>query len=361
MKKFIALALTLAMMVSCLVFTASADASGVVVSLQGPENIVAGSEFQVKVRVTDPNNLVGGVQGVIDVTGADFVTIEANPELKEWNNTDDVATIYKEADGDVTFAALNSLEDSSYDTRLWFIATYKATADNVSVQLKNVKVSNKAANLINDVTTKGLDISTVNPAEDTYIAMNYMGMLVKPESNVATKQGLVVNSTINAAGADIAEFGVLFYPTSLLAGEELTVKTEGAVVAKAVKGDGLYNYVLENGGTFDGVLKFGFGDDSDKALRFLGTRVTARTYYKLADGTVVYASNEDANEGVANGTANKAVLNIVLKHGANVQNPVEGVTAEEYNAAIQGLNTSNANWQANRAAALKYVVDNNVA
>ncbi len=361
MKKFIALALTLAMMVSCLVFTASAEASGVVVSLQGPANIVADSEFQVKVRVTDPNNLVGGVQGVVNVTGAEFVSIEANPELKEWNNTEDVATIYKEADEDVTFAALNSLEDASHDTRLWFIITYKATADNVTVELNNVKASDKSANLIGDVTTQGLSISTIDPENDTYIAMNYMGMLVKPESNVATKQGLVVNSEINAADADIAEFGVLFYPTSLLAGAELTVNTDGAVVAKAVKGDGLYTYVLANGGTFDAVLKFGFGDDSEKALRFLGTRVTARTYYKLADGTVVYASNDDAEEDVANGTANKAVLNIVLKHGPNIQNPVEGVTKDEYNTAIQGLNTSNANWQANRAAALKYVVDNNVA
>ena len=365
MKKFIALALTLAMLVSCLVFTASADASGVVVRLEGPANIVAGAEFQVKVRVTDPNCLVGGVQGVLDVTGADFVSLEANPDLKEWNNTNDESTIYKVADNDVTFAALNSLEATSYATRLWFIVNYKAKSDaeDVSVALKNVKASDKSANLISDVDAQGLDsIEIVDPENDPYIAMNTAGLLLKAEANVAMKQGIVINSEINVADADVAEFGVVFYPTSLLKGAELTIGTEGAVIAKAVKGDGLYKYVTENDGKFDAILKFAFNSE-ESALRFLGTRVTARSYYKLTDGTVVYASNDSVEDTyVKSGTANKAVLNVVLDNGGAIETPVEGdVTKDEYNSAIAGLTTSNTNWQANRATALKYVVDNYVA
>ena len=101
MKKFIALALALAMMVSCLVFTASAE-SGVVVRLEGPANITAGADFQVKVRVTDPSRLVGGVQGVIDVTGAEFKSLEANPVLKTWNNTEDEKTIFLTSNSFIT-------------------------------------------------------------------------------------------------------------------------------------------------------------------------------------------------------------------------------------------------------------------
>ena len=50
MKKFIALALTLAMMVSCLVFTASAENS-VSVLLEGPSAVSTGDTFTVNVRV----------------------------------------------------------------------------------------------------------------------------------------------------------------------------------------------------------------------------------------------------------------------------------------------------------------------
>ena len=356
MKKFIALALALAMMVSCLVFTASAE-SGVVVRLEGPANITAGAEFQVKIRVTDPSRLVGGVQGMIDVTGAEFKSLEANPVLKTWNNTEDETTIYKVTDNDVTFAALNSLEADSYSTRLWIIVNYKATAENVSVELKNVKAADKSANLINDVTVEypgAVDI--IDPAEDLFIDMNYVGMRTSAEANVAMKQGLVVNSKINFAGKEIDEFGVIFYPTSLLNGAELTVNTPGAVVAKAVKGDGLYNYVVNNGGEFDAVLNFKFDSDVN-ALRFLGTRVTVRSYYKVGE-EIVYASNDSAVDSyVKSGTASKAVLNIVLDKQNDVA-PVEGgVTADAFATAITGLNTNNENWQANRATALKYVVD----
>ena len=181
MKKFIALALALAMMVSCLVFTASADASGVEVLLQGPAVANNGDTILVEVRVSDKQNIVGGVQGLIDVTGATLVEVQSNPELLEWNNTEDVNTLYKQEGDDVTFAALNSLNAGSYATRLWFKLTYKVTdAANVSVELKNVKVSDKTANLVTDVVTSDVAVEIVDPenpvTSNPYVTLDGMGI-----------------------------------------------------------------------------------------------------------------------------------------------------------------------------------------
>ena len=365
MKKFIALALTLAMMVSCLVLSASA-ASGVEVSLQGPASIQTGDTFQVKVRVTDPANTVGGVQGVVNVTGATVVNVQANPELLTWNNTDAVDTLYKTENEDITFAALNSLEASSYATRVWFIITYQATAEEVSVVLDGVKVSDKSANLITDAVDTDLGaiaVTTPDPA-DPSIAIDNAALLVSRASggqyeiaNTANKSGIVINGSFNMADADVTEFGVVFYPTGLLDGAALTVDTEGAVIAKVTKGHGLYDAVKAGTPNFAAALKFAFNTD-EQALRFLGTRVTARAYYKVGE-EIVYASNSPADTYVKNGVADKAVLNIIIDKGPSVpEMDAEGsVTKEEFDAALTGLKTSNANWQDNRAKALKYVVD----
>lgn len=365
MKKFIALALTLAMMVSCLVLTASA-ASGVEVSLQGPVSIQAGDTFQVKVRVTDPGNLVGGVQGVVNVTGAEIVQVRANPELLTWNKTADVNTLYKAENNDITFAALNSLEASSYDTRIWFIIDYQATDDAVSVVLDGVKVSDKSANLIADAICTDIDsiaVTTPDPAAPS-LTIDNAALLVARASggqytaaNTANQSGLVINATFDMADADIDEFGVIFYPTSLLGDDILTVDYEGAVVAKVGKDHGLYTAV-KNGtddGAFAAALKFKFNTD-EQALRFLGTKVTARAYYKIGE-TVVYASNSPADTYVKNGVANKAVLNIVIDKGPAIEDYNGEVSKTEFDEALNGLNTNAANWQVNRAKALKYVVD----
>lgn len=354
MKKFIALALTLAMLASCLVFTASAEDSVEVIA-QGPTSITAGDTFTVDVRVKDSANVVGGVQGVLNVNGADIIGVTVNPEVKTWNNTEDEATIYKldEAEDKVTFAALNSLDVDTHDTRLWFKVECKAATDDVAVIWDGVKVSDKEANLIEAAKT-GLNIAVSNPAEGE-ASISVAGFGLRDTNNVE-KQALVVGSEI--ANFDkfenLTEVGVVFYPTGLLGGAELTIDNENAVVASAKAGTANFDAIVK-GGTFNGILAFGFSTP-DKAYRFLGTKVTARVYYKLGE-TVHYVSNT-VDKYIANGVVNKAALNHILDNGNKVTTPAGEITVEEYNIAKAALNTSITGWQDNRQLVLDFLVEN---
>lgn len=355
MKKFIALALALAMMVSCLVFTASAEDNGVAVTLQGPTTVAENGTFQVKVRVTDTDNIVGGVQGIVDVTGAEVTKVQVNPDLKDWNKTEDLNTIYKLENNDVTFASLNHLVADTYDTRVWFIIDYKATdAEAVNVELKNVKVSNKEAKAITTVATSALDIDVINTTVDPSVALVKAGIDAKAE--LVDDQAMLVYADVkNIDNENVTDIGVVFYPTSLLGGDELTVNTQGAVVANINKSDAKFAKVVAKG-SFIGALEFNFSDTVN-ALSFLGTKVTARVYYKTADGKVIYASNSTDNKYIKNGTANKAAMNTILDFANTVTTPVDN-DLDAYNTVKDALKTSVDGWQANRAFVLKYCVRN---
>ena len=357
MKKFIALTLALAMMVSCLVFTASAD-NGVAVTVQGPSTVVTGGTFQVKVRVTDVENVVGGVQGTIDVTGATVTKVQVNPELKDWNKTSDETTIYKIEDNDITFASLNHLVADTYDTRVWFIIDYTATdASSVAVALKNVKVSDKAAKAYTSVATNDLTIDVIDETVDPSVALTKAGIDGKAE--VADKQAMLVYADVkNIDNDDITDIGVVFYPTSLLGGVELTVDTQGAVVANVNKASDatLFNNIVKKG-SFIGALQYNFSEGTDNALKFLGTKVTARVYYKTTDGKIVYASNASDDKYIKNGVVSKAALNTILNFSNTVTDPVDN-DKDVYDAAKVALNTNVEGWQANRAYVLKYCVRN---
>ncbi len=364
MKKFIALVLALAMMVSCLVFTASAEDS-VAVTLQGPSTVAKDGTFQVKVRVTDTQNIVGGVQGMVDVTGATVTKVEVNPELKDWNKTEAENTIYKLENNDVTFASLNKLEPDSYATRVWFIVTYQATdAEAVKVELKNVKVSNKEAKAVVSVATSDLAIDVIDTTKDPDVSLMGAGIYgyekAKDGTNACTtlvdNQGMLVYAEVANINVDaVTDIGVVFYPTSLLGGDELTVDTKGAVVANVNKANDatLFNNIA-TAGYFYGELDYNFSETA-KALSFLGTKVTARVYYKTANG-IVYASNT-VDKYIKNGVASKAALNTITDKADAVTNPT-WVGEGDYATARAGLNTSNDNWQANRAYVLEYCVRN---
>ena len=357
MKKFIALALALAMMVSCLVFTVSADNS-VAVTLQGPTTVVENGTFQVKVRVTDVANVVGGVQGTVDVTGATVTNVQVNPDLLDWNKTSDETTIYKLENNDVTFASLNKLVADTYDTRVWFIIDYQVNADvtDVSVVLNNVKVSDKTAKAVTSVATNELTIGLIDEADPS---VSLAGVGIDGEAVNVNDQAILINAEVKNINLEsVTDIGVIFYPTSLLGGEDLTVNTQGAVIANVNKADDATTFnKINRAGYFIGALDFNFTTD-EKAYAFLGTKVTARVYYKTTDGAVVYASNNvDGNKYIKNGVANKAALNTILNKANSVTEPTFG-SVDEYNTKKAGLNTSNLEWMTNRAYVLEYCVKN---
>ena len=365
MKKFIALALALAMMVSCLVFNASAEDS-VAVILQGPTTVAKDGTFQVKVRVTDTQNIVGGVQGMVDVTGATVTKVQVNPDLLTWNKTSDANTIYKlDENNDVTFASLNKLTSDSYTTRVWFTIDYQVTdAEAVSVALANVKVSNKEAKAITPAATSGLKIDVVDTATEPNVTLMGAGIYGYEENKDGTKdcvtlvdnQGMLVYAGAkNIEGSDVTGIGVVFYPTALLGGDELTVETQGAVVAEVNKADDATRFnKIATKGYFFGELDYNF-TETVKALAFLGTKVTARVYYKTANG-IVYASNT-VDKYIKNGVASKAALSTITDEAGAVTNPT-WLGDGDYATARAGLNSSDEKWQENRAYVLEYCVRN---
>ena len=357
MKKFTALALALAMLVSCMVFTVSAEAdSGVEFVFEAPDTVVADTTFEVKIRVKDENKLVGGIQGSISVTGATIQEVEVNPELREWNGLDKDdsskdTTFFKKEGDNLVFATLNNLGDNSHATRLWFKVICQAdTSDKVTIKVSGLKVSDKTAKLIDvDKTAKEINVQS----KDTSAVVTLDGMgIIKGEADV-NNQGIVVQGSVSVPEAvlnTVEEIGVIFYPTSLLGGEALTVNTEGAAIASVKKGTAEFNRVVTDG-EITGLLKFGFTSKTN-ALKFLGTRVTARVNYKTANG-VVYASNPSADAYISNGIGNKAALNTILDL-ADTYTPVN----DNYVTAKAGLNTSVTGWDANREYVLKYCVEN---
>lgn len=358
MKKFIALALALAMMVSCLVFTASAEDNGVAVTLQGPTTVAENGTFQVKVRVTDTDNIVGGVQGVVKVTGATVAGVEVNPELNTWNKTEDVKTIYKNENNVVTFASLNKLKADTYDTRVWFIIDYKVATDatKVSVTLENVKVSNKDAKAV-ATATSGLDVDVIDTAVAPNVSLTKAGIDAKTTKYLANDQAMLVYAGVkNIDSEDITDIGVVFYPTGLLGGKELTIGTDDAIVANVNKAAEPELFAkIASAEYFIGALEFNFSSE-ELARKFLGTLVTARVYYKAGD-KVVYASNASESPYISNGTVSKAALNTILDNADGIEEPTFGTTSE-YSTARNGLNTGNTNWYDNRGYVLEYCVKN---
>ena len=142
-KKAIAVVLTLAMLVAMFAFQASAAGTYSMV-LQGAEFAAAGDEYVVKVRLNDPDDVVGGVAGTITADGAVLKEVEVNPQLLDYNKTgaagyneeDAVDTIINKVSETVlSFASVANLEDANPATRVWFILTYTITDANPNFTL----------------------------------------------------------------------------------------------------------------------------------------------------------------------------------------------------------------------------------
>lgn len=364
MKKLIALVLTIAMLASCFVLSASAETTPEFVA-EGPANAAVGDVITVKVRLNDAGKDVGGVQGTITATGATVQSVEVNPDLKTWNDTDDVNTIYtRNAEKTViTFAAVNALKntDTKYDTRVWFIIKYEVTAANPVIDVEAKAATKNAA--AQTITATDLRITTPEASASEPVAtLNLSGIL--PEES-ALNQGILINATVNIPAESItkvSEFGVVFYPTALLDGEELTYDFEGAAKATIKSSDNDFmTYV--NQGNFNAILNFGFtGDDAEtKALRFLGTKVTARVYYVM-NGTAKYSTN-NVDDYIQNGISEKTAINAILDNGdvfADAGYAAGDITVQQYNEAKGAIHTvRDADvWEANRATILEYAVEN---
>ena len=356
MKKLIAIALTVAMMLTVCVFSASAaDAAAPELLVQGAANVQNGDEYTVSIRLNDADNLVGGFQGELAYTGATVKEsgIAVNPQVTGYNNTDDATTVIKDDGNSVNFATVANLEGTNPATRIWFKVTFIINSTNPTFTLGNVVFSDKEANEITGTVGAAL-APTVPAAEATKITLNKVGII---EQVMPNDQAIVVNAGLANVKEDVTEFGVVFYPTSLLKGAELTVDTAGAVKASVTKEDDKFK-MFAGAGSFNAVLHFNF-TTPEKAAKFLGTKVSARVYYKTAEGDPVYSTNTvSGDKYIQGGVADKAALNTILDFGDKVETPKGEVSIDAYTTAKAGLATSNGDWYNNRLTVLKFAVEN---
>ena len=88
-------------------FSASA-ASAPELLAQGAANVQVGDKYTVSIRLNDASDVVGGFQGELAYTGATVDTILANPEVKDFNNTDDDTTVVKDDGNSVNFVTVST-------------------------------------------------------------------------------------------------------------------------------------------------------------------------------------------------------------------------------------------------------------
>lgn len=338
MKKLIALVLTLAMMVSVFALSASATTTPALV-LTGADEVAVGSTYVLTVTLKGAAS-VAGVQGTVTADGADVTKVQINTGLLTANSTQDSSTIAKTDDNEVSFVALVDTTADSYAT---VRITYTATKDAPSFALKDVVASDAEANRIDGFTTT--DKTTTKPTVESTITA--VGM--KPEADVE-KQGIVVHAT--ATVADAKEFGVIYYPTSLLNGEPLTRDTKGAVIAKIDTDSPNFVEKRDEDGAYGATLHFNFST-KEYASQFLGIKVSAVAYCIGQDDTVYYSSNS-VDKYIQGGTASKAVLNVAVDKVQELGEDGTEIPAEVV-TAIKNLNGTD--YVAARDTVLAFVVE----
>ena len=306
MKKLIALVLSVAMMLTLGVLTVSAE-SDVALVLEGADQVVAGSDYVVSIRLNDASNKVGAFQGELTYTGATVKSIAVNPMVNELNNGAANEDIIKDDGDSVNFVTLADVKGENPSTKLWFKVTFTVNAG-ATFALDKVVVSDKtAASLDCDATSK-LAPEVFSAADDeeggeAFVTLNRAGIIAQPVPN---DQAILIEAGISVpANVDVEEYGVVFYPTGLLDGAELTVGTAGAAIASLAKGDANFDEFIEEG-VFSALLHFNFSTD-ELAAKFLGTKVSARVFYKV-NGEYVYSFNS-VDKYIQNGVADKAALN----------------------------------------------------
>ena len=135
-KKLVALVMALAMLATVFAFSASAaDVATLSVTTDGI--IAAGDNGTVKVVLDNGTGAeaVGGISGVVTVTGATLADITVNPAVLEANNDATEETIIKEGENSFKFVAVGAASE-------WFSLSLTDVEAGAYVTLSAVEFSN---------------------------------------------------------------------------------------------------------------------------------------------------------------------------------------------------------------------------
>lgn len=351
-KKIAALVLTFAMLATMFAFSASAETEAAKLYLDGPKNATQGQVYTVSICLEDKSDLVGGFSGTLTYSGATVEDIQVHPSVLALNDATEASTIITDkGNGTINFVTVTRVNGVNPQKAVWFKVQFTIDGD-ANFALSGVTFSDKEgkAYLSQSEGTVGqglvLDVAAKNYAIDE--------IKIKDTAD-ATKQGL--GYAVSFPGGKIpdnaTEYGVIFLPTNLLEeGKALTEDNYSSAVAAKVNKDtepARFASSVENG-TYWAYLSFNFASE-DKAYQFLGTKISARAYYKI--GNDIYYSDNTNGIGVEDGVADKAVLN-VAKELANSIADQQTQAVKDALADLDGPTT----YKANRGTLLQFVTDN---
>lgn len=300
-KKIIAVAITLVMLLSVAAIGASAETAPTIslvgASSTGLTDGTAGY-YEVDVVLSDANNAVGGIEGVItydkDVFVYDSVVLS---DTFKANNTVDNSIAH--TDGSIKFVGLATGDG------VWFTIkfTVKAVAESTTIAFSGVKGAKADGSDYITVATSNNELSVVD--------------------NDVIKVGGAAIKLVDTVDAQDIKFEALVDADALAEKYgEVTVKKIGALMGVTQKLDGVdlvagmtHEYVLDANVDHDTAENFAINlNNMTKAL--VGVKITSRVYIVVNDGTkdiTIHSTNYDVDYSVVNGCASQSVLQVAKK------------------------------------------------
>lgn len=316
MKKFVAILLSVALLVGVSVWPASAEGT-VNVYIDGPSQLEAGASTLPVSLYVNGDVAVGGVQGTLlfNANQVTYAGVTLRDDVAALGNTEAVSVNVNADVGKLTFVLTSNVTGGKAPADAWMTVNFTlkntAVGSATSVQLHGADL------VLSDMTGDNELFADVNLTmvavnarvmADTEEAVNMKGATIRTSTEV---QGLRFESE-RAASPDadmskLTEVGVLMFPTALLYdGQELTKETvgkQGTVPAVASTTDADKLELIKNGEKLYATLSNGTTNGRANVA------ITARSYMVI-DGVTYYSHNDVVDTNVSDGTASKTLAGV---------------------------------------------------
>ncbi len=319
LKKIIAVALTLVMLLGVAGIAASAEVSVPTISLRGKEvtnttTEANGGYYELAVHFDDSStNNILGIEGFItyEPNVFEYAGVTLNNNFRNAGNPD-TSVIVEDGDGKLKFVGLTNLNTEGE----WFVLKFTVKAEGkATFAFEDVRGANaygyKSVTAVNEE-TEAMDAATND-------ILKLEGATIRKTAD-ADKQDIryqvLFDSEMYAnnekySGYNVVELGVLMMFTRRLNYRELTVD----MIDKNETGLAVARVAAEEGKTLEMPERF-YAHLNNMEKSILGTRVTARAYIKVSNGDdvkTIYSQNCNAEYETSSGYAGKSVIGVAKK------------------------------------------------
>lgn len=305
MKKILSV-LCVTMLLCAVLAMPTSAAVAPAVRVDGPAQAKAGDTIGVAVYV---QGAIGGVEATLqyDPAKLDYVSTTLPADVVALGNTEDVTVRVDEATGTIRILCLSNVDAGISPDDAWltlnFTVLMDTASDEAAVTLNNVVASDMDGTASVVVTEADTDLTVM---DETNPMIDMQGATIRTDG-----AGIRFESTKAVAfdAAEIAEAGVLMFPTALLYdGQDLeltTVGKRGTVPAVAKVTDAAQIAKIAGGESLFATLT------SSTTGGRGNVAITARAYVKMTSGDVYYYSFNDSDTPVVTaGAANRSVVSV---------------------------------------------------